>query len=1086
MARQEQLEIISPGGEVKFLSLDPSKGIINIGRHPENDLVLENPQIGLFHAVLDYRQKPYRIMALGTDGDLMMGSERLPANTPRPVNLWDTFQLSGYLFILYEGDGIAVNIGRGVMSVPQAATPMLPSGAKAPALPAGAKGAAAAVSGAPGAKDATQAVQSTAALPPQAAKLGKLPFGRQKTDALGASADAADENALVTQTLRTLPRLTTLPPDRDSQVIVTDMPLRDFVLDVGQTANFPLTIANGGAIVASFDISVEGLDESWLVISPKAVNLNEGERTSVSISITPPRLPNSLAGKQFFLVTVKSLNYAGEVSQKAAALTINPFYEFAVSELSPRQQTISYRQHTGQAALTVVNKGNSNVPYKLEAEDDQRACSFEFTVPGHDSSLAKQAELRLPATTAVNIPICITPNRRHIFGFRARSFSVTVTTTPLEAQQIPRSVLAQVYAAPLIGPWTVVITLMLLALLIAWIFHPTISEFKVDRTAVLAKQPVNLTWNASTFAELRIDNGVGALASHQGTIQVVPQNQVNTYHLTAENFLTKLAPQWFSASKDVTVNVVPVLPTVQLAVVMPNGQRVPAGTGSIPPILRGEAITLYWEVTEADALILTSNGAPETIQPTDYIGKRTLTPDKDTVYTLEGRNKYGPDNKSLTIKVNEPPTQTPTPTPTVPPATILRFDVAPLVITAGDSIKLDWEVMNVDHVQIQGVTGGNGTFPPKGSVEQKPDKDTVYVLIPGNGVNVRPQQRQVKVNPQPATPTPTASPIPPKVESFVALPQSVVKGSAQANAVQLTWLVIGAYTDISLSGNNFPTQSGLSPSGTITVAVSSSVNFILSVTLNKQVATQNVNVTALDPTPTPTPVPTNTPLPTATPRPPKPQITFFTLDATTNNNPPDVVLVSSSANSASYNVIAGSTVKFNWGTNNAGSATFNGGSAQIPTGSQTLPINSQPTQPYVLTALNSAGDQVQSFINVTLYPKPAPPAPTSMNGQNGPPIVATWQYPFSYNILGFRVYRGPVPYTNDSNYSKVADESTLKSNVLQWTDNTTAATNTPCNWSYYVVAVYSDGISADNKESARPAQFWYTRTCNYMTPTPKP
>jgi len=80
MARQEQLEIISPSGEVKFLNLDPSKGIVNIGRHPENDLVLEHPQVGLFHAVLDFRQKPYRIMSLGTDGDLVVGNERLPAN----------------------------------------------------------------------------------------------------------------------------------------------------------------------------------------------------------------------------------------------------------------------------------------------------------------------------------------------------------------------------------------------------------------------------------------------------------------------------------------------------------------------------------------------------------------------------------------------------------------------------------------------------------------------------------------------------------------------------------------------------------------------------------------------------------------------------------------------------------------------------------------------------------------------------------------------------------------------------------------------------------------------------------------------
>src|SRR5205814_4616355 len=139
------------------------------------------------------------------------------------------------------------------------------------------------------------------------------------------------------------------------------------------------------------------------------------------------------------------------------------------------------------------------------------------------------------------------------------------------------------------------------------------------------------------------------------------------------------------------------------------------------------------------------------------------TPDKDTVYALEGKNKYGPVNQSLTVRVNELPTVTPTPTPTAPPVTILRFDVSPLVITAGGTIRLDWEVSNADHVQIQGVQGDSRTFPPKGSLEQKPDKDTVFVLIPGDGVNVQPQQRQVKVTPLAATETPTATPIPPRI-----------------------------------------------------------------------------------------------------------------------------------------------------------------------------------------------------------------------------------------------------------------------------------------------------------------------------------
>ncbi|MCA1553115.1 MAG: hypothetical protein LC737_01925, partial [Chloroflexi bacterium] len=529
------------------------------------------------------------------------------------------------------------------------------------------------------------------------------------------------------------------------------------------------------------------LDPTWVTITPQSVNLNEGERAAVNIAITPPRLPTSLAGTQFFTITVTSPNYPNHVSQKSGSLTIAPFYEFAVGELSPRTQSISYRQRSGAASLPIVNKGNSEVAYRIDGEDDARGCSFEFRVPGHDVSLARQAEFRLPPNTLVDVPIRITPNRRHVFGMRKRNFSLTLNTIPLDGQQTPRSVLGQLQAAPLIGPWTVLLCLVLMTLLIAWIFHPTIDEFKVDKTAVLAKQPVTLSWRASAFADLKIDNGVGTVATYQGTMQVTPTQQTTTYHLTAENLLTRLVPQWFSAEREVTVNVVPVIPSLQLAVVLPSGQRVPSEAGSIPPIMHGESVTLYWEVSEADTLLLSANGAPETIQPAEFIGKRAFTPDKDTDFVLEARNKYDSPKKSLRIRVNEPPTQTPTPTPTIPPPTVVRFDISPLVITAGQTIKIEWEVTNADTVVIDGVQGPN-KFPPKGSVNQNPDKSTSYVLTAVNGPNVVPLQRDVVVNP---APTATPTPIPPKVETFQLTRASVVKGSTEANDVKIVWLVSG-------------------------------------------------------------------------------------------------------------------------------------------------------------------------------------------------------------------------------------------------------------------------------------------------------
>ena len=71
-ASHNQLEIIGPGGQIEFYELDPGKGVTNIGRHPENDVVIDSPTVALFYAVLDHRKKPYHLMVLGASGNLSL------------------------------------------------------------------------------------------------------------------------------------------------------------------------------------------------------------------------------------------------------------------------------------------------------------------------------------------------------------------------------------------------------------------------------------------------------------------------------------------------------------------------------------------------------------------------------------------------------------------------------------------------------------------------------------------------------------------------------------------------------------------------------------------------------------------------------------------------------------------------------------------------------------------------------------------------------------------------------------------------------------------------------------------------------
>jgi hypothetical protein len=70
MPHVDQIEIIHPNGQIQFVDLDPAVGILNIGRHPDNDIVLGGPNVRSFHALIDHRQIPYQWMLLDDGGGM--------------------------------------------------------------------------------------------------------------------------------------------------------------------------------------------------------------------------------------------------------------------------------------------------------------------------------------------------------------------------------------------------------------------------------------------------------------------------------------------------------------------------------------------------------------------------------------------------------------------------------------------------------------------------------------------------------------------------------------------------------------------------------------------------------------------------------------------------------------------------------------------------------------------------------------------------------------------------------------------------------------------------------------------------------
>jgi hypothetical protein len=1050
MATHDQLEIVYPSGEIEFHDLDPATGVTNIGRHPDNDVVIDGPGVAPFQAMVDHRQQPYRIMVLSEECEATVEGERLLPNTFRELHNWDTVQIDSYAIILLEAAPAPAGVEAPRPPLPEP----LPRGVAEPSVPP---------------------VVPAAPIAPSVPGV--------------------------------------LAPDRADELIVVELSATEWTIDVEQTAACQVTIVNGGNIVATFDIAVEGLpvladtasgavlrrpgEASWVSITSPRVNLYEGGRATVNILIEPPRLSTSTAGPHPFSVVVTSPNYPGHASRSGATLIINPYYEFAVGALSPVQQSVSWHRRSGRASLPIANRGNGVTSFRVDGEDDERGLRFEFRVPGEEASLVKQAELRLGPDESYAVPIQITPNRRRLVALRSRQYAFTITASMLQGLQTPRSVMGRLKARPLIGPLPLLLMFVGLVTLILFLFRPIAEPgLSIDNAAPLHEQAVTLTYDAKRFPDagpnnlLNRLNGLflnlslefkgetgdwqvlkssSELAVEGGSVTDIPLAN-GRYRLTANNLISNILPMFQGVSREVAVYVTPVEPVIEEFRVDRN------------PIFAGQEVTLFWKVAGAETLKLVYNGIEESLQDQELqSGQRKFSPEINTTYTLVAGNSSWPSEvqKPLEIVVLVP-TATPIPTPV-----IVQFDVEPMEITAGGTVNIDWEVTGADSVSINPLNQPG--LPIKGTMSDQPANLTTYQLIAivtgpdGTQVKNSSLLKEVIVNPLPSA---TPEPVAPEVQIFEITPKEIIRGIT--NTVKLTWAVSGKTTDIQLTGPDLKI-GGLKEQDTMTVTVKDTALMVLTAFNGDLSRSASAEVTVLEPTPTstatpvptepPPPPPTETPVPTATPI-PKPVISYFKAEGQEGYE--SKVSFQASTNTESgplyvYSVEAGSWIRLSWEAKAADVVTVEGYGPQPAVGD--LPIPEPVTRPsqYMLVAENGGG-KVSAFIQIDLEQPPAPEPPYGVVGQEDP-ISGTntinWSYPNQARakIDGFRIYRAQMPPGTDF----VPVFALYDPNAFQWQDKLKPGET--CGKAYFVVAIYTDLITGNEEETAASDTSWYSAPC---------
>ncbi|RME71294.1 MAG: hypothetical protein D6784_15385, partial [Chloroflexi bacterium] len=1000
------LEIITADGVVQFYQLDPSVGLTNIGYHPGSDIVLPGAEATLFQAVLYHRSDRWELVLISNRGEVRMNGQPVSGQQPVPVENLSRLELDGYTLVFFPDRARPADKSDFPVEVPA-------SGPVERTQEAGTEATAAAP--AQPARTATQL--TTPSRPPVFVPPPESPGA----PTAGAFPPPEPPEAEA--------RFAAPVADQPDEYIITELSPTEMVIDVEQTATYHLTIINGGDLVATFQVRVEGLDDQWVKVTPARVNLYEGNRAEVVITVTPPRSPYSTAGPHYFAVTTTSMNYPGRRARCGAVLVINPFYEFRVGEVTPREQTISWVKRSAQVTFPITNQGNSRALFQVDGRDDERGCTFEFQPPGEEVIVANQAEFRIPPNETVTLPVIITPHQRQLVALRKRVYHFSVTATMPEGGQAPRSMLGRLKAAPLLGPGLLAVLALLMLVLIVYIFKPRIYTFNVDgsvKKVLVAGQSATLSWKASPFTRLEIPElGPEPLNKPQGQVTVVPTANA-IYHLEADNWLSRLNPTWFGEEpRQVSIILTPIPPKI----VVFGGDK--------QAVVTGDRVLLSWQVENADTvnLINQADGNPKPLPGVS--GSLEVGPlDRETTYYLEADNPY------IATPVRSDPfiikVATPTPTPLPTPA-VVKFFANPPAIVAGENTTLEWEVRGADRVSVLGIGDG---LPPVQSVVQSPAQTTNYVLNASNGSSAAPPQSlTVWVTP---APTPTPEPDAPVIKFFTADPTDLILLKGSAGQVELAWSIEGKTTNIEVSGPSLNSPIvGLSPSGTLNLTVQESTLFVLTAENEGKKSNATVNISVNEPTPTPTATPTLTPPPpTATPIPPA-VINRFIISSPGS---PQVIDLGGDTPHR-YQVRENTDVLFAWEVNLAAKITFipdAGSSVEVNPSGQTAQRITVPNvgvvRNYLLVAENSISQRTTASIEVTVVDPPPPDPPHTVTGVEKPSDnqnIISWQWtadPNKDTIIGFRVYRANIP---GGAYSLIpgADENSLTADApKQFTD----------------------------------------------------
>ena len=305
-----------------------------------------------------------------------------------------------------------------------------------------------------------------------------------------------------------------------------DLSVKDtqWVVDPGRSVAIPVTVLNQGTAAGNFQVALSGIPSGWVTLPP-AMELRPGQRKDVTLSIQPPRAPESRAGS--YPVT---LSVTGEGSTPPAAgaeitLIVQPFSSFS-SRLLPE------KIRAGKTArISIENQGNHQQAFTLDFQD--RGGELAFQPP--------QIRVQVKEGQTAGAEFQALPKKRRLTG-KEQVHPITVQVRPEKGE--PQTLAGEVISRGLIPAWMLPVAMLITAAVTALICFvlvlplltqpkaPVIEVWEVSPPRIVAGEQVVIAWRVSNAESVEIQPF--GPQGPSGRLSDTPQAS-KTYTLIARN-----------------------------------------------------------------------------------------------------------------------------------------------------------------------------------------------------------------------------------------------------------------------------------------------------------------------------------------------------------------------------------------------------------------------------------------------------------------------------------------------------------------------------------------------------------------------